>query len=363
MIFYQINKFSSNIVVKSHPFYIVKPSAYAIFICIFAGLTAFYLVEYFHTGNTYQLHIVFFSFVGTIFLWFISIMKESNNPDIYTKAVRENYIFGVLLFIISEIMIFFAFFWTYLHSSLNPTFAIGSIWPPYNIYPMNAFRWPFFNTTILLLSGVTVNVFYYTLKSQNIFKINKVDFNYMLNSFDKNKIKNNNNFTFCYEEKVPSFMKKSNYNNISSNEINFFCNLFPTYFKKNKNFIYTAIASSFFYEFLEWRLKLIYSSLIYTIILGIIFIYCQYFEYTHASFDITDGIYGSIFYTLTGLHGAHVIIGVILLIFVFIRMIFNQYNFTFSPHIGITASVWYWHFVDVIWIFVYFIIYLWGNSL
>jgi cytochrome c oxidase subunit III len=59
----------------------------------------------------------------------------------------------------------------------------------------------------------------------------------------------------------------------------------------------------------------------------------------HASFDITDGIYGSIFYTLTGLHGAHVIIGVILLIIVFFRLVFKQYNFTFSPHIGITAAV------------------------
>ena len=82
-----------------------------------------------------------------------------------------------------------------------------------------------------------------------------------------------------------------------------------------------------------------YSSLLYTIVFGILFIYCQYYEYTHASFDITDGIYGSIFYTLTGLHGLHVIIGVILLIIVFFRLVFKQYNFTFSPHIGITAAV------------------------
>jgi heme/copper-type cytochrome/quinol oxidase subunit 3 len=362
MLYKTFVKFSAKTTIKSHPFYIVKPSAYAIFVSIFAGLTATELVEYFHTGNTYQLYIVFFGFTGTLLLWFGSIMKESNNPDIYTVSVRENYIFGILLFIISEVMIFFAFFWTYLHSSLNPTFAIGSIWPPYNLFPMNTFRWPFFNTTLLLLSGVTVNVFYYTLKSQNIFKINKFDFKYMKSFFNQKMSKLNTNFSFSYEEKLPSFFINCLHSS-SLKEMRFFFKVFSNISKTSKNFYNKVFVSTFIYEFLEWRLKLIYSSLIYTIFFGILFIYCQYYEYMHASFDITDGIYGSIFYTLTGLHGAHVIIGVILLIIVFFRLVFKQYNFTFSPHIGITAAVWYWHFVDLIWVFVYFIVYLWGNSL
>lgn len=383
MFYKNFNKFSSKTTVKSHPFYIVKPSAYAIFVSIFAGLTAFQLVEYFHTGDTYQLYIAFFGFIGTMTLWFGSIMKESNNPDIYTISVRENYIFGVLLFIISEVMIFFAFFWTYLHSSLNPTYAIGSIWPPYNISPMNTFRWPFFNTTLLLLSGVTVNVFYYTLKSLNVMKINKLDITYMQSFIDRKKLKTKNNFTFSYKENIPSFLTITNEDSfekkfvkISKTYTNFarrhkvfaesyiILNMIPNLSSKQRWGFHSHVLSiASIFEFVQWRLKLMYSSLLYTIVFGILFIYCQYYEYTHASFDITDGIYGSIFYTLTGLHGLHVIIGVILLIIVFFRLVFKQYNFTFSPHIGITAAVWYWHFVDLIWVFVYFIVYLWGNSL
>ena len=84
-----------------------------------------------------------------------------------------------------------------------------------------------------------------------------------------------------------------------------------------------------------------YTSLSYTIFLGAIFIYCQYHEYKHASFDMTDGIYGSIFYSLTGLHGSHVLIGVCLLISVLFRFtnIKGDFYITFNPHEGVTASV------------------------
>jgi hypothetical protein len=68
MLYKTFVKFSAKTTIKSHPFYIVKPSAYAIFVSIFAGLTATELVEYFHTGNTYQLYIVFFGFTGTLLL-------------------------------------------------------------------------------------------------------------------------------------------------------------------------------------------------------------------------------------------------------------------------------------------------------
>ena len=96
-----------------------------------------------------------------------------------------------------------------------------------------------------------------------------------------------------------------------------------------------------------------------TIILAFYFIGCQAYEYTHAAFSINDGSYGSIFYLLTGLHGLHVIVGTIFLIVCFYRLIMS--HFTSTNHFGFEAAIWYWHFVDVVWIFLYIFVYVWPS--
>lgn len=98
--------------------------------------------------------------------------------------------------------------------------------------------------------------------------------------------------------------------------------------------------------------------LLITIILGLIFSLFQYFEYIEAPFSISDSIYGSIFFTATGFHGFHVLIGTIFLGVNLIRIIFN--NFSSTHHFGFEAAAWYWHFVDVIWLFLYLLIYYWS---
>jgi len=97
-----------------------------------------------------------------------------------------------------------------------------------------------------------------------------------------------------------------------------------------------------------------------TLVLAFYFIFCQVFEYFNASFDISDGIYGSVFYITTGFHGLHVILGGLLLTVSFFRIIFK--NFSRSHHLGFEMAIWYWHFVDVIWILLFICIYCWGNS-
>jgi hypothetical protein len=165
------------------------------------------------------------------------------------------------------------------------------------------------------------------MKSVNMLKVRKCDRNYMLKQI-QSFLKNNKDFIFCYEN-------KNNFPNESALKPSF--NMVrESINKKNNEIKEMKDAMSSFIKFVT---KLMFSSLIYTIILGAIFIYCQYHEYKHASFDITDGIYGSIFYSLTGLHGAHVIIGVCLLIVVLIRFINGDFNYTFSAHEGVTASV------------------------
>jgi cytochrome c oxidase subunit III len=93
---------------------------------------------------------------------------------------------------------------------------------------------------------------------------------------------------------------------------------------------------------------------ILTLVLGTIFLICQGIEYIETPFHINDSVYGSAFYMLTGLHGLHVIIGVLFLTVFFVRKQF----YISSNLLGLEFSAWYWHFVDVVWIFLYFVIYL-----
>nr|YP_588088.1 cytochrome c oxidase subunit III [Coreana raphaelis]AAY89307.1 cytochrome c oxidase subunit III [Coreana raphaelis] len=100
-------------------------------------------------------------------------------------------------------------------------------------------------------------------------------------------------------------------------------------------------------------------SLFITILLGIYFSILQAYEYIEASFSIADSIYGSTFFMATGFHGIHVIIGTMFLFICFIRHINN--HFSMNHHFGFEAAAWYWHFVDVVWLFLYISIYWWGN--
>nr|YP_009003554.1 cytochrome c oxidase subunit III [Luetkenotyphlus brasiliensis]AGZ19039.1 cytochrome c oxidase subunit III [Luetkenotyphlus brasiliensis] len=96
-----------------------------------------------------------------------------------------------------------------------------------------------------------------------------------------------------------------------------------------------------------------------TIMLGFYFTALQAMEYYEAPFSISDGIYGSTFFVATGFHGLHVIIGSTFLLVCLIRQ--TTYHFTSKHHFGFEAAAWYWHFVDVVWLFLYVSIYWWGS--
>nr|YP_009233494.1 cytochrome c oxidase subunit III [Hyla ussuriensis]AMB49049.1 cytochrome c oxidase subunit III [Hyla ussuriensis] len=100
-------------------------------------------------------------------------------------------------------------------------------------------------------------------------------------------------------------------------------------------------------------------SLTLTIALGLYFTALQAMEYYEAPFTIADGIYGSTFFVATGFHGLHVIIGSLFLLTCLLRQI--NYHFTTQHHFGFEAAAWYWHFVDVVWLFLYVSIYWWGS--
>lgn len=98
-------------------------------------------------------------------------------------------------------------------------------------------------------------------------------------------------------------------------------------------------------------------SLLLTIFLGLIFTIFQYLEYIEAIFSIRDSVYGSIFFISTGFHGLHVLIGTLFLVVNLFRICLN--NFSSFHHFGFEASAWYWHFVDVVWLFLFMLVYYW----
>jgi cytochrome c oxidase subunit 3 len=101
--------------------------------------------------------------------------------------------------------------------------------------------------------------------------------------------------------------------------------------------------------------------LICTILLGLSFTGVQAYEYMHAHFAFKGHIYGATFFMATGFHGAHVIIGSIFLIVCLMRAFLG--HFTPKQHLGFEFAAWYWHFVDVVWLFLFTCIYVWGAGL
>jgi len=207
-------------------------------------------------------------------LWWRDIIRENTFEGHQTKKVEEGMRMGMLLFITSEVMFFFAFFWAFFYSSINPDLAIGGVWPPVDIDVFNPWGVPLLNTLILLSSGATVTV--------------------------------------CHNALVIGDR------------------------------------------------TLAIRSMIATVVLAIAFTGFQLFEYIHASFDISDGIYGSCFYMATGFHGFHVFVGTCFLTVCLFRII--NYHFTRENHFGFEAAAWYWHFVDVVWLFLFVAVYWWGGN-
>jgi cytochrome c oxidase subunit 3 len=258
-----------------HSFHIVDPSPWPLIAAIGAFVFATGLVLYMHkyeNGFYLTIHGLIL-ILYTMFTWWRDVIREATFEDKHTFVVRRGLRLGMLLFIVSEIMFFFAFFWAFFHSSLAPVFNIGGVWPPKAITPINTFSYPLLNTCLLLTSGASVT----------------------------------------WAHKAITVRAKK----------------------------HTLLG------------------LITTLLLAFAFMLVQQMEYITAPFNISDGIYGSCFYMTTGFHGFHVLIGSIALFVALCRLVLN--HFTNTHHFGLEAAIWYWHFVDIVWLFLFASIYWWGN--
>jgi cytochrome c oxidase subunit 3 len=102
------------------------------------------------------------------------------------------------------------------------------------------------------------------------------------------------------------------------------------------------------------------TALVLTVLLALIFTGFQGYEYLEAPFTIADGIYGSTFYMATGFHGFHVLIGTLFLALCTLRL--SRGHFSKGHHLGFEAAAWYWHMVDVVWLFLFVCLYYWGGA-
>ena len=230
--------------------------------------------------------------------WWRDVIQESVVRGNHTPVVKLHLRFGMVLFIASEVMFFVAWFWAYFNSAFFPHDISIGQWPPSGIVTLDPWHFPLLNTLILLTSATTVTWAHHALQHGD-----------------------------------------------------------------RKGTV---------------------QGLMLTIALGLSFTCIQAYEYSHAPFTFgfngaalvpfTDpahavlatgvgnlgAIYGSTFFMATGFHGFHVIVGTIFLIVCLGRAMAGQ--FTPERHFGFEAAAWYWHFVDVVWLFLFAWIYVWGAS-
>lgn len=259
-----------------HPYHLVDASPWPLIASIGAlGLTSggvMYMHRYENGELLASLSLILILLVMVV--WWRDVIREGTYLGLHTLVVQRGLRMGMILFILTEVVFFFSFFWSFFHSALVPAVEIGSVWPPIGITPLNAFEVPLLNTAILLSSGAFI-----TWSHNAMIAGNRTD------------------------------------------TIN---------------------------------------GLIITIVLGIIFTALQAMEYYETSFTIADSVYGTTFFVATGFHGLHVIIGTIFLIVGLVRIINHQ--MTKFHHNGYEFAILYWHFVDLVWVFLFTVIYWWGGA-
>ncbi|MGV6839590.1 MAG: cytochrome c oxidase subunit 3 [Planktomarina sp.] len=256
--------------VKNHDYHILAPSLYPL-IGAAGGMALLAGGVLFMHGVTPWLMLAGLAAVlYTMFAWWTQTVAENKAGD-HTPVVLIGLRYGFTLFIMSEVMFFSAWFWSFFKHALYP---MEGQWPPAGIETFNPWELPLINTLILLTSGAAVTWAHHALVHGN----------------KRGQIK---------------------------------------------------------------------MGLIIGVILGILFTICQAYEYQHASFGFAGNIYGANFFMATGFHGFHVIVGTIFLTVCLIRV----YKGQLSPesHLGFEAAAWYWHFVDVVWLFLFAAVYIWGG--
>jgi cytochrome c oxidase subunit 3 len=142
---------------QRHGFHLVDPSPWPIFAAVAAWCSTTGGVMYMHgyIGGGIALAFGIFMILVSMVVWWRDVVREATFEGVHTQIVQLGMRYGMILFIASEVMFFFAFFWAFFHSSIAPSVEIGSVWPPKGIEVFNAWQVPLLNTLILLTSGAS----------------------------------------------------------------------------------------------------------------------------------------------------------------------------------------------------------------
>ncbi|MCX7888776.1 MAG: cytochrome c oxidase subunit 3 [Rhodobacteraceae bacterium] len=265
---------------KNHDYHILHPSILP-FLGAAGGFTMLLgAVLWMHDYRPYIFLAGAIVVVYVMYAWWADVVHEAQTGD-HTPVVRIGLRYGFLLFILSEVMFFSAWFWTFFKHALYPMHPDGlspmvdGVWPPEGIETFDPWHLPFINTLILLCSGAAATWAHHAIAHEN-----------------------------------------------------------------NRRDLVNGLALAVF--------------------LGVCFTLLQAYEYSHAGFSFAGNIYGASFFMATGFHGVHVIIGSIFLLVCMVRAMMG--HFTPDQHVGFEAAAWYWHFVDVVWLFLFASIYVWGSA-
>lgn len=261
--------------VRKSGFFLLTPSPWPIFssFAAFVMLTGFAAyMNYYENGLFCFLLGVFFVLMA-FFFWCRDLIREMTFLGRTSILIEGNIKWAFWLFILSEALLFFSFFWAFFHSAFEPAIQLGIIWPPFESIQMNNLNIPIANTIFLLASGAALTWLQYGLIAGD------------------------------------------------SREV-----------------------------LLGFIVLFTYS---------VYFMLSQWHEYVVAFHQVNDSVFGSSMYILTMFHGAHVFIGTLFLFVCCVRFILGHFKTT--SYLALTLAAWYWHFVDVVWVFVFLWIYLWGT--
>ena len=262
---------------KNHDYHVLPPSIWPFVASVSAFVMLFGAVLWMHGNGPWLFLAGLAGVLYVMFEWWKDVIVESHAGD-HTPVVVIGLRYGFILFIMSEVMFFAAWFWSFFKHAMYPMYTyVGTEYIQPVIYAVNAFELPIINTLVLLLSGCAV--------------------------------------TWAHHELVHGGSRKN----------------------------------------VEYGLLI-------GVLLGIAFTFLQGYEYvyliTQRGYDFSGDVFYANFFMATGFHGVHVIIGTIFLAVCYFRV--RAGHFTAERHVGFEAAAWYWHFVDVVWLFLFFAVYIWG---
>jgi cytochrome c oxidase subunit 3 len=296
---------------KHHDYHLVNPSPWPVVGAVFAFIMANGLIIWMHSmgggSGVFGVRGPSVFFVGaagvlfTMFAWWRDVIGEAQGGD-HTPVVQLHLRYGMILFIASEVMFFVAWFWAYFDATLFP----GVLHPLHGTNPDAADS---AKELIGMVDRNTLTGGHWPPKPSEAFK----------GTFDPWGLPLVNTLILLTSGTTVTWAHHSLLNNDR---------------------------------------KGLVQGLAVTIVLGALFTACQAYEYMHAGFNYAGHIYGATFFMATGFHGAHVIIGTLFLAVCFFRALAG--HFTPKQHFGFEAAAWYWHFVDVVWLFLFSCIYVWG---